>query len=352
MSFNSSAGLPPIHAAERVMPIPLAPHHLQNLANIVRQANHFYRMVAAAYRAARKPTYHARKLAAQMNLRVDTYKAFRCPMNKISNVAYPLIDMSLGPHTPPARSVVQDLYEVEAAAPVIPFDIPGVCRANVPLKHKPSKLPTIIIPAIGSERRQLPKALRAIAPHEQVTEMYTSPTQPSSYFSAVTPDIRETPVFNVHVWDSNMSLQHTERVVPDDVAASDVEMDLADIVLTPMSTEAEDGSYFEDEEEDEDRFRYVVGGTGRPEPEELCYPEFDEDESPSSSDASGSNSTSPSSLSSISTPSEGSPMAICNNPELDYYDEDCTRDFGLDRKPPKYLRKELAIAQPVPRYRV
>ncbi|KAL0065707.1 hypothetical protein AAF712_007348 [Marasmius tenuissimus] len=345
MSFNSSAGLPPIRAAERVMPSPLAPHHLQNLVGIVRQANDFYRMVAAAYRAARRPTYHAQKLAAQMDLRVDTWKAIRCPMNRISNVAYPLIDMSLGPHTPPARSVVQDLYEVEAA-PVIPFDIPGVCCANVPLKHKPSNLPPIIIPAIGSERRQLPKASSGYRASR------TGHGNPSSYFSAVTPDIREAPVFNVHVWDSNMSLQHTEQVVPDDVAAEDVEMDLADIVLTPMSTEAEDGSYFEDEEEDEDRFRYVVGGTGRPEPEELCYPDFDEDESPSSSGTSGSDSSSPSSFSSISTPSEGSPMAICNKRKPAYYDEDCTRDFGLDGKPPKYLRKELAIAQPVPRYRV
>ncbi|KAL0573678.1 hypothetical protein V5O48_008275 [Marasmius crinis-equi] len=336
MSFNASAGLPLVCTPECSLSTPMPPRLHQNLISIIRRANDFYRMVAAVHRASRKPTYHARKLASKIGLRVDTWKAKRCPMRSISMQAYPLVDTTLGPDTPPARSVVQDLYEAESnIAPVIPYDIPGVCRATVSQRSKARKVPPIVIPAIGSERRPA-----TIAPHERIADIHTSPTQPSSYFSAITPDDRETPAFDINVWDFNMVLQCTEQVVPQDIATDDSETDMSEVLLTPMSATAEDGSNGEDEDDAFDRFRSLAGD----------YPESSSDSSPSSN-SSVSRTMSPSSLSSLSTPSDGSPMAVCNKRKLDYIDEDeLSGDFRRDRKPPKYLRKEIQMAHPIPRY--
>lgn len=118
-----------------------------------------------------------------------------------------------------------------------------------------------------------------------------------SHFSAITPE-QTVPIFNVHVWDSNMDLQHTEQLVPDEVASE--EGSECTEALTPVHDEI---MMFYDSEDIADL---------------------------SSSSSSGS-----SRLDELVTPGDDYPMATSNK-RKSFITEDDTEMVG---QPPKYFRK-------------
>ncbi|KAG7090666.1 hypothetical protein E1B28_009765 [Marasmius oreades] len=338
MSFNVSAGLAPLHpVVDDTAPVPLPPHHLRNLHAILQRANDFYHQLAIATRDSRRPTHHAKSYASKIGLTVDINKAANCPQREVSRIPLPIVDTTLGPNTPSARSAVQDLYgpfdeyRVVGSGPVISYDISGVCHPAAPPKRRSTKdLPPIIIPAVGSDRRRVATA------QEKIVEMYVSPTQPSSYFSAITPDtnVHETPVFNIHIWDSAMSLQHTERIVSDHVILGDDKDKIGEeIILTPMSAMSEGDSDWEDDKDN----GFVLEEMDCSQDMELYYPAPTSSVSLSSG-SSNSGSTSSTSFSGLATPSEGSPITVCNKHQLEYQHE-----ITLGSKPPKLVRKDIQM---------
>ncbi|ESK95579.1 hypothetical protein Moror_12653 [Moniliophthora roreri MCA 2997] len=292
MSMSSSSARRPS------ISYPIQSQHLQNLLFILRRSNEHYRQVAESLRRSMRPTSHARKRAYNLGLSVDIHKAVNCPQQQVSVVPLPIIDACLSPSSPLARAASEDAIMPS----IIPYDVrlPGRSRAE----KRMAIIPPIIIPSIRDPRRR--PSIVAQLTSQGVT----------SRFSAITPEDPPTdislPVFNIHIWDSNMDLHHTEQVVPDDVSPlTDDVSEVNRTTLTPVYVGDYDDDVYMDMAVSEDESRVFASSAS------------------STSDGS--------SVSSRScgprTPADRSPMMICNK-RKSFEEEE-----RLDGQPPKYIRK-------------
>ncbi|KAK7041766.1 hypothetical protein VNI00_009055 [Paramarasmius palmivorus] len=261
-------------------------HHLHaQVLAVLRRSNEHYRQVAESLRQSIRPTFHARKRAYNLGLSVDIHKAINCPQRQVSVIPLPIIDTCMSPSSPFA----QPLEDLNACLPpVIPYDVRLSGRSNA---HKRlAMIPPIVIPSVHDPRRR-----------PSIT------SQLGSHFSAITPDQNiSVPMFNIHVWNSNMDLHHMEQVIPDDVI-DDSETDVNWQSFTPV--------YLEDYDDDD------------------CMMVSEDESSSQSSMYSTSGSSASSGSCGPRTPVDGSPMIICNK-RKSFEEEE-----RLDGQPPKYIRK-------------
>ncbi|KAJ7433555.1 hypothetical protein FB451DRAFT_1380294 [Mycena latifolia] len=76
---------------------PMSERRFSRLASILTEANTHHSAVAAAVRAAAKPTFHARTRAQKLGLKVDTVRAVALPAHCVSVVPPPIIDTTPSP---------------------------------------------------------------------------------------------------------------------------------------------------------------------------------------------------------------------------------------------------------------
>jgi len=95
-------------------------HRLRNIIVILRRANSRYTHIASRIRASLRPTFHARKRAAELRLGVDIGKAVRCEQRQVSIVPLPVLDLDTSPVT-------------GTIAPIIPI----ICNGNSNIKKCP-----------------------------------------------------------------------------------------------------------------------------------------------------------------------------------------------------------------------
>lgn len=98
----------------------LPSHRLQNIIDILRRANSRYTDIASRIRASLRPTFHARKRAAELRLGVDIGKAVRCEQRQVSIVPLPVLDLGTSPVT-------------GTIAPIVPI----ICNGNSNVKKCP-----------------------------------------------------------------------------------------------------------------------------------------------------------------------------------------------------------------------
>lgn len=98
----------------------LSSHRLQNIIVILRRANSRYADIASRIRASLRPTFHARKRAAELRLGVDIGKAVRCEQRQVSIVPLPVLDLGTSPVT-------------GTIAPIVPI----ICNSNSNVKKCP-----------------------------------------------------------------------------------------------------------------------------------------------------------------------------------------------------------------------
>ncbi|KAJ7171562.1 hypothetical protein C8R43DRAFT_18949 [Mycena crocata] len=102
----------------------LSPRHFSRLSAILTEANAHYRTVAAAARAAKRPTYHARMRAYKLGLGVDIQRAVNCPEEHVSAIPLPIIDTTPSPPPRQQRPRPNLRVVVPGPAPRAAADVP------------------------------------------------------------------------------------------------------------------------------------------------------------------------------------------------------------------------------------
>ncbi|KAF8202828.1 hypothetical protein BJ912DRAFT_1052876, partial [Pholiota molesta] len=104
--------------------------YVDNLLHILRDANQRYSQVAASIRQSLRPTYHARKRAAALNLRVCIESALCLDYSSVSDVPLAVLESAPSSASAPAPVPMQRRRPAVAAA------APAQIRAPVPIGTK------------------------------------------------------------------------------------------------------------------------------------------------------------------------------------------------------------------------
>lgn len=113
-----------------------------NIIIILRRANSRYTDVASRIRASLRPTFHARKRAAELRLGVDIGKAIRCEQRQVSIVPLPVLDLGTSPVTGTIEPIVPIICNGNSNSkkrPVLRCAIP-----THPVIHQPRQLASSI----------------------------------------------------------------------------------------------------------------------------------------------------------------------------------------------------------------
>ncbi|KDR68671.1 hypothetical protein GALMADRAFT_230998 [Galerina marginata CBS 339.88] len=145
--------------------------HVSNLLYILRRANAHYSQVAAAVRNSLRPTYHARKHARSLKLKVSIEAALKLDPKQISTIPLPVIDRVVSP--PPAP---QFLMVKKPSRPTLRCDIPQNVHADEVLSCVSAYSNVALTPDL-SVKVDAPKVLRGQnVPWRPVTSRWSAST--------------------------------------------------------------------------------------------------------------------------------------------------------------------------------
>ncbi|KAJ7820609.1 hypothetical protein B0H13DRAFT_2129991 [Mycena leptocephala] len=140
----------------------LSPRHFERLSMILSESNEHYRAVAAAVRAAKKPTYHARTRAQKLGLGVDIKLAVNCPERQVSYIPLPVIDpTSPVQHRPRGRASGRPTLRLVVPRAQADVPISGELYSTLSLTPgaavRPAAAPTVLrgqnVPWLGPTSR-------------------------------------------------------------------------------------------------------------------------------------------------------------------------------------------------------
>ncbi|KAL0950509.1 hypothetical protein HGRIS_007318 [Hohenbuehelia grisea] len=211
-------------------PILEQPLH-RNLISILRRANERYRHIANDMRLSTSRTHHAQKLAAMRGLRVDTYKAIRCPQKYVSVEPLPVIEICSPIRAP-----------VFISKPVALRTTAADVNASVPKRIVPV-LPTIIIPAVHSDRRCVARVAEEVEVASPSSHFSVSPEDDDFRHSVDVPSDESGSDWSLDDSEyseySDVSLSSTEGscglITPDDFAPSAMRIKRKSSQMTGMN---------------------------------------------------------------------------------------------------------------------
>ncbi|KAJ7652153.1 hypothetical protein DFH06DRAFT_1134679 [Mycena polygramma] len=125
----------------------MSPRHFERLSTILSESNEHYRAVAAAVRAAKKPTFHARTRAQKLGLSLDIKLAVNCPERQVSVIPLPVIDRAPSPSQQPRpRGRASQRPALRLVLPRAQADVPcsGGPYSTVALTPAPAVAPTVL----------------------------------------------------------------------------------------------------------------------------------------------------------------------------------------------------------------
>ncbi|KAJ6569409.1 hypothetical protein B0H19DRAFT_1135344 [Mycena capillaripes] len=120
----------------------ISPRHFSRLSTILSESNEHYRTVAAAVRAAKKPTYHARTRAQKLGLSLDIKRAISCPEREVSVVPLPVIDRAPSPDQQQPQP--RGRPALRLVVPRAQADVPVSTGPYSTIKLSPAPAPTVL----------------------------------------------------------------------------------------------------------------------------------------------------------------------------------------------------------------
>ncbi|KAJ7743790.1 hypothetical protein B0H16DRAFT_1560617 [Mycena metata] len=233
------------YAAPRPAPA-LSERRFSRLSTILSDANAHYSAVAAATRAARKPTHHARTRAQKLGLDIDIERAVNCPGHVVAVLPLPIIERSPSPPSLSAsrRTKSKDTQLNTRGRPALLVVVPHArAQADVPTSTGPYSTLSLVS-ALSSSAHQQPSAAAAPTILRGQNVPWRGPTSrfsltPSDAIFTVAPRrAPEPPVIPDVPFDNYDELDHWELAYPQSGAADYAESSASESSSSCASSES------------------------------------------------------------------------------------------------------------------